>query len=241
MKVLKFDDRDAWMAARRGRITGSRAGDVVSASSFTKEMISDELTRLGVEFDPKKKKEDLEALLPLAARVKLRLLAPKKLGYYELIAERLGVPPEDESDMTRGTRLESEAVERFVTETKKKADPSLVIWVREDNDSIAVSPDASIGKTAAVEAKCLSSARHIEAFLTQKIPSEYHFQKLQYFITNENLKTLYWVFYDPRILAKPFFFFEVKRSDVQDEVDEYLAYQRALIDEVNVIVNNLTF
>lgn len=165
----------------------------------------------------------------------------QKIGYYELIAERIGIPADDENSMDRGTRLESEALARFTEETGKKLDTSLLIWSRDDNNSIAISPDGVISKKEAVEAKCLASARHIEAWLTKKIPKEYEMQKLQYFIVNEDLQTLYFCFYDPRIPMKDFFYFTIKREDVQEEVDEYLAYQKAILEEVERITNELTF
>ena len=168
--------------------------------------------------------------------------AGKKIGYYELIAERLATEPEgDETPMDRGTRLEPEAIERFEKETKKKVDTSLLLWVRDDNDSIALSPDGVIGKTEAVEVKCLSSARHIEAWLTQKVPDEYEMQVLQYFIVNDSLKTLYFVFYDPRIPSKDYFVLEFHRKDLAEQIEAMLEYQRTTIEEVNQIVNDLTF
>src|ERR1700704_2195090 len=105
MKTLKFADREAWLFARRGKITGSRLKDIV-----------------------------------------VKRGTGRKLGFWELVAEGLGLAPEDESAMDRGSRLEPEALERFATETKKKLDTSLVIWTRDDDESIAVSPDAFIGK-----------------------------------------------------------------------------------------------
>ena len=165
----------------------------------------------------------------------------KKIGFYELIAERLGIPADGENAMDRGSRLEAEAVEAFTKETKKEVDTNLYIWLRDDDESIAISPDGVIGKTEALECKCLSSARHIEAFLTQEIPDEYEFQKLQYFIVNDKLETLYFAFYDPRLLAKPFFYITVNRKDIEDDIKQYLDYQRNTLAEVNAIVNQLTF
>lgn len=165
----------------------------------------------------------------------------KKIGFYELIAERIAVNASDENPMERGTRLESEAIERFCKETGKEVDTSLVMWLRDDNESIAISPDGFIGEKEAVECKCLSSARHIEAFLTQEIPEEYQMQKLQYFIVNDKLETLHWVFYDPRILCKDYFVIEIHRKDVQAEIDMYLDYQRTTLEEVDAIVTKLTF
>ena len=169
----------------------------------------------------------------------------KKIGFYQLIADRLGIPADDENPMERGIRLESEALQTFAKETGKKIDTSLVIWTREDNEDIAYSPDAfTLHKkipTECVETKCLASARHIEALLTQQIPDEYEFQKLQAFIVNDDLQTLYFVFYDPRLLARPFFYLTIKRSELQAEIDQYLAYERDVLAEIDKIVLELTF
>jgi len=200
MKVIKFEDRESWLKARQGKITGSRLKDIV--------------TKRGTG---------------------------KKIGYYELIAERLAIPADDENPMDRGTRLEEEAIERFIKETKKKVNTDLVIWTRNDNESIAISPDGYIGETEAVECKCLASARHIEAWLTKEIPSEYQEQKIQYFVVNDKLKKLYFVFYDPRIPAKDYFVIEIKREDIEDEIQFYLDYQKQVLAEVEQIVNDLTF
>lgn len=200
MKTLKFETKDEWFVARRGKITGTRLKDII-----------------------------------------VKRGTGKKIGFYELIAERLGVPADDESAMERGARLEGEAVLQFIEAAKKKVNTDLVLWTRDDNESIALSPDGYIGTSEAVEAKCLSSARHIQALIEQKVPDEYEYQVLQYFIVNDNLKKLYFVFYDPRILVKPFFYLTVKRADVQEQVDECLAYERTTLAEVDKIVNELTF
>ena len=163
-----------------------------------------------------------------------------KLGFYEIIAERVAIPPTKESMMDRGKRLEEEAMERFMAETKKKVNMDLVIWQRDDDENIAISPDGFIGKTEAVEVKCLSSARHIEAWLTKEIPYEFEYQKLQYFIVNEKLKILYFVFYDPR-MPKDLFWMEVKRIEVADKIDEYLKLEREALKQISNIEKQLTF
>ena len=200
MKTFNFETREEWLAARRGKITGSRLKDLI--------------TKRGTG---------------------------RKIGFYELIAEKLGIPADDDSAMDRGARLETEAIEQFVKETGKKVDTSLVIWTRDDDENIAISPDGFIGQAVAVEAKCLSSARHIEAWVTKEIPSEYQDQALQYFVVNDKLKTLHFVFYDPRLIAKPYFTLEMKREDVKEKVEEYLTIEKQMIVDVNEIVNQLTF
>lgn len=193
MQVKKFDNQAEWLAARRGKVTGTRLADIVS-----------------------KRKTD-----------------KKKIGFYELIAERLGIPADSEPPMERGVRLQGEAIEKFTEATGKKVDTSLVLWVRDDNESMAISPDGSVSETEAVEVKCLASSRHIEALLTQKIPDDYEYQVIQYFLVNEKLETLHFCFYDPRILAKAFFSIEVKRKDVEEVVKEMLEYEKQILKEVD--------
>lgn len=201
MKTLKYETREDWLSARRGKITGTRVKDLI-----------------------------------------VKRGTGKKKAYYELIAERLAVEPDtEETAMDRGTRLEEEAIQKFVETTGKELDTSLVIWTRDDNDSIAISPDAFSGNKVAVEAKCLSSASHIEAWLTQEIPAEYQDQAIQYFVVNDELETLYFCFYDPRIPCKDFFWIEVSRESVKDKVAEYLAYETETLKEINDIVVSLTF
>lgn len=161
----------------------------------------------------------------------------RKKGFYQLIADRLALPSDGESPMSRGLRLEDDAIEEFVKATGKDVDTSLVIMHRDDNDSIAVSPDGFIGETEYIEAKCLDSARHIEALVTQQIPSDYELQVLQPFIVNEKLETLYLVFYDPRLLTKQFFYLTIKRD--QKKVAEYLELEREMLIDVHRITKEL--
>src|SRR3990167_2858267 len=133
-----------------------------------------------------------------------------KIGFYELIAERICLPATEEGAMDRGQRLEDEAIHKFSERIGKKVSNELVIWHRDEDENIAISPDGSIGKTEAVEIKCLNSARHIEAWLTKQIPDEYEYQVIQYFLVNDKLKKLYFVFYDPR-MPVDLFWLEVRR------------------------------
>ena len=199
MKSQTYETEEAWLEARRGKITG---------------------TVLGKLFSKRDKK-------PLT-------------GYYELIAERIALPPSDENVMDRGHRLEDDAIARFAKETGKIVETGHILWMREDNESIAVSPDGVIGETEACEVKCLKSAHHIEAWLTKEIPSEYEAQILQYFIVNEKLQALYFIFYDPR-MPKDFFYFTRTREDVQGQVEAYLELEQQALTEIAKIEDDLTF
>ena len=168
----------------------------------------------------------------------------KKIGFYELIAERLSTDPYgeafDETPMERGTRLEPEAMEMFEQKTGKKVSRELVIWSLDENEGIASSPDGIVSENEAVEVKCLSSARHIEAFMKNAIPDEYEFQVLQYFIVNPNLQKLNVVFYDPRVPSKDFFIIEVNRDEKTDEINFYRDYQMNILKEVDEAVLKLS-
>lgn len=200
MRVQKFDDRESWLSARTGKITGSRLKDII--------------VRRGSEL---------------------------KLGFYQLIAERLALPADGENPMDRGNRLEDEAIERFSKETGKKVDTTLVLWSRDDNDNIAVSPDGVIGKKEAIEVKCLASALHLKAFLLQDKFEDFEEQVTQYFIVNESLETLYLLFYDPRLSVKDFFYFTFQRENLKDKISAYLEYEIKTLKSVQEIVTQLSF
>lgn len=171
-----------------------------------------------------------------------RATKPKK-GFWEVIAERVALPPSDENVMDRGHRLESLAIEAFSKKTGKKVNTDLVMWIREDNPDIAISPDGYVdGKkiTEAVEVKCLNSASHIEAYINKEIPSDYEYQVRQYFIVNDDLETLYFVFYDPR-MPIDMFYLEVHRKDIQAEIDELMQVERESLEKMAEIEKLLTF
>jgi predicted phage-related endonuclease len=202
MIILKFNNEESWLEGRLGKVTGTRAKDLISKRS------------------PK----------------------PKK-GFWEIIAERVAIPANGENVMDRGHRLEEDAILRFQEETGKKVNTDLVIWSRDDNADIAISPDGYIdGKkiTEACEVKCLNSASHIEAFINKEIPADYQSQKIQYFVVNDDLKVLYFVFFDPR-MPVDFFYLTIKREDIQDEITEYLEIEKNALAEINRIEGLLTF
>lgn len=170
-----------------------------------------------------------------------------KIGFYQLIADRLSLDDGSDDPMERGHALEQEAIDIFMDQTKKEVVPS-GMWISDEHPNIACSPDGSIkGKPGkphvleAVEIKCLSAARHLEAYFTQKLPSEFDYQALQYFIVNEKLEKLYFCFYDPRVKAVPFFFIEVRREDKEGEIEFVLNFQKETLARIEEMITKLTF
>lgn len=202
MVIDKFEDEWSWREARRGSITGSRLGSVI--------------TQRGMGY---------------------------KTGVYEVIAEKLGLSADDEDPMDRGHRLEPEALARFTEETGIVLNTDRVIWRRKEDHDIALSPDGYTEDfIEAAEAKCISSAKHLQAYFEQKVPNDYEFQKLQYFIVNRILERLHFCFYDPRLAgSKDFFIITIKREDVQEDVDHYLAEEERILGYIRSKVIELSF
>ena len=170
----------------------------------------------------------------------------KKIEFYEIIAERLSKPLEvgevKLSPLEHGHAYEAEAISRFEQMTGKEVDCTKCIWSREDNPNIAISPDGVVigtDNTEAVEAKCLSEANHLKAYLTKEIPDDYQEQKLQYFIVNDKLQKLTFCFLNPRLMAADFFTIEFTRADVLAEIEEKLIFERQTLAEIDSIVDSL--
>lgn len=171
----------------------------------------------------------------------------KKDGFYELIADRLSLPEEsDEQAHDRGHRLENEALELFEFNTGKVVDKDCGMWLSDEDENIAISPDGGIKDKKGVyaeacEVKCLSGKHHIRAIVENSIGNGFKKQVIQYFIVNTDLKKLHFIFYDPRIAVRPLHVIEFTRVELAAEIDLYLQWERDILKEVNQIIESLAF
>lgn len=163
--------------------------------------------------------------------------------FYEILAERLSVGvPDDESAMARGTRMEPEARAEYEKQTKKKVEEVGFIE-SDDNKNLGASPDGYVKKKVldhAIEIKCLSGANHLRAYMEKVIPKDYYPQGIQQFIVNDDLKTLDFVFYDPRMPVLPYFVITMKRKDVLGDILEYKGRAKEFLKEVDEALEILT-
>lgn len=83
--------------------------------------------------------------------------------------------------------------------------------------------------TEEMEVKCLKASKHLMAWDTRKVPEDYWSQKIQYFITNENLQTLYFVFHNPLVPIMPTFVLVITRKSLGHWPETMLRYQRRTI------------
>lgn len=270
MKILDLEQNTPeWLEAREGVIKGSNVYNVLTANTATKEQIVAILDEYGVDYPktvprkegelPKAKgtKAELEKLLTTDMEAELMRRANKKVEFYQLIADKIAIGTRYEYDedgeiiqndeymMDRGHRLEDEAADIFAERTGKNL-VKAGFCLRDDNDGIGNSPDRLIevkGKyPEALEIKCIKTAKHLQALIEQGIPDEYYSQAMQYFVVNDDLQTLYFAFYDPRIPYEcKFHWLIIKREDVQKRVEKYIKYESVLLEEVNKWVQELSF
>ena len=160
----------------------------------------------------------------------------KKEYFYEIIAERLMVGNPDaeeyENSMDRGLRLEDDGIAEFEFATGKKVE-KMGICESSENPQIINSPDGLIGEDEAVEIKCMGGKNHIKFWFENEVPNNYAWQVIQYFVVNKNLKTLWFVGYNPDIPTHPLHILEVKRSEKEKEIKKALKAQEKFMVEVN--------
>jgi len=183
-------------------------------------------------------------------------------GFWDLLAEKLAVGADGEKDIDRGQRLENEALELTAKKLKLNLNLDPGMWVSDDNEDLAVSPDAAENTdspTYAAEAKCLSSANHLKFVIKDQrvqqgelyrpidsIPdgasAAYREQVIQYFVVNENLKKLYFVLYDDRIALDKYMLhvITIDRKDIEDEIEDQKQMQLETLAEVNKLIAELT-
>lgn len=245
MKIINVEQgTDEWLKHRQGKITGSKLKDLVSTSQPLKADVISALEKTDVPFKKTATIPELMELLPPVVQQALKNRVPKKLGFYELLAEKIAYEKGDENPMDRGHALEDEARQKLAKMLDVKIE-TVGLCVHDLVPEIAVSPDGIIkskrGKVfEAVEIKCLSTARHLQALIEKRIPDDYHYQVLQYFIVLDELETLYFTFYDPRIVGHELVVIEVTRDEVKEEVETYYLYQKELLEDINRLAAELS-
>lgn len=235
---------EEWHEYRLGKSGGSEFKDLYITGLPLVSAMKAKLEELQIEIPKGAKAAELAALLAPETLAELKLEAEPKERYYEIIAERVARPitPNDYVDqlngkpfsmMERGHILEPEAIAAFEKYRGIKVDTESVVWEREDNPNIYISPDATMtvdGKAVeAVEVKCLGNEKIIKAYLTGTYPKEYDAQITKYFVVNEDLERLYFVLYTDTIPKLELQVFEITREQVADKIIEAKAFEDAVM------------
>ena len=164
--------------------------------------------------------------------------------FYEILAERLAISDgsEAESAMDRGVRLENEALEAFEKKTGNIVE-SVGFIESSENQGIGCSPDGLIRKgkkyTGSIEVKCLNSGNHLRAWIEDKIPDEYMPQIIQAFIVNNDLQTMWSVFYDPRIKQHPLHIIKTERKEIAETIKEYKEAEEKFLERIDEALSKI--
>lgn len=246
MEILRMEQRsEEWLAARKGKVTGSRLKDLIPTGGVAKADVLAELEKRTI---PHKKTMTIAALmelLPADAQSKLERTIPRKLEFYKLLAEKIAFDQGDQKPMDRGIALEDEAIAKIEEKLDVKIE-QVGMCVHATIPDIAVSPDGLIKSKKhnkyyeAVEVKCRNTEYHLKALLEKKIPDDYRFQILQYFIVIDTLEVLHFCLYDPCVVGHELITFEVHRDEVREDVEQYEAFLKKTVAEINELATELT-
>ena len=160
----------------------------------------------------------------------------RKTALYEILAEKLMVGiGDDENAMDRGNRLEPDAIAMFELETGKSVE-RVGLCESDDEQDISNSPDGIIGETEAVEVKCMGGTNHVRMWIENKVPDEYEWQVVQYFVVNPKLETLYFIGYNPDIQVHKLHIIEVHRDQIEQDIINAQKAQESFLQEVKSIL-----
>ena len=148
----------------------------------------------------------------------------QETAMYELIAEEFAPLEENFSSqaMQRWKELESIAKAKYIDKTWEKVEE---IWFIKKNDYVWLSPDGVIFDEnekikKAIEIKCPWAKNFTKCILENKIPEEYKYQVIMYFLVISDLEELDFILYNPDfyIKEKRLFIINIKRSKLEKEI-----------------------
>lgn len=250
MKVVQIQQNsEYWLEYRKGKSGGSEFKNLYISGLPLIGAMKAKLDELQIEYKKTAKAGELASLLAPEAIVELKLATEPKKHYYELVADRVARPitPNDYTDklngqsfsmMARGHILEPEALALFNETYKTNFKGGDVVWEREDNPNIYISPDGYLEKdgkiTEAIEIKCLDNAETIKAYLTGSYPKEYEAQIIKYFVVNEDLQKLHFVMFTDTIPGLELQVFEITREHIESRIAEAKAFEDQIMQMIEL-------
>lgn len=179
LNVSQAQDTQAWLDARIGKITGTKAG-TLALEHYAQKDVS-KLEAMADKAKTEEKAEEYRAKAEQAKRDNERLKV--NLDFWQFLADMIAEQPDGEPPMERGHRLENTnimmACEKLgISIYSVEFDTGM--WVSDVDDRIAVSPDAhakpQIGingleynPTFAFEAKSLGTKYHLQTVVPFRV------------------------------------------------------------------------
>ena len=178
LNVSQAQDTEAWLDARIGKITGTKAGTLALEHYAQKDVAK--LEAMADKAKTEEKAEEYRAKAEQAKRDNERLKV--NLDFWQFLADMIAEQPDGEPPMERGHRLENTNI--MMACEKFDISPDVVefdtgMWVSDVDDRIAVSPDAHAkprifnglehNPTFAFEAKSLGTKYHLQTVVPFRV------------------------------------------------------------------------
>lgn len=177
LNVSQAQDTEAWLDARIGKITGTKAG-TLSLEHYAQKDVA-KLEAMADKAKTEEKAEEYRVKAEQAKRDNERLKV--NLDFWQFLADMIAEQPDGEPPMERGHRLENTNI--MMACEKLDISPDIVefdagMWVSDVDDRIAVSPDAhakpqingvEYNPTFAFEAKSLGTKYHLQTVIPFRV------------------------------------------------------------------------
>lgn len=179
LNVSQAQDTEAWLDARIGKITGTKAGTLALEHYAQKDVAK--LEAMADKAKTEEKAEEYREKARQAKRDNERLKV--NLDFWQFFADMIAEQPDGEPPMERGHRLENANI--MMACEKFDISPDVVefdtgMWVSDVDDRIAVSPDAhakpqidinelKYNPTFAFEAKSLGTKYHLQTVVPFRV------------------------------------------------------------------------
>lgn len=179
LNVSQTQDTQAWLDARIGKITGTKAGTLALEHYAQKDVAK--LEAMADKAKTEEKAEEYREKARQAKRDNARLKV--NLDFWQFLADMIAEQADGEPPMERGHRLENTNI--MLACEKLDISPDVVefdtgMWVSDANDRIAVSPDAhakpqidinglAYNPTFAFEAKSLGTKYHLQTVVPFRV------------------------------------------------------------------------
>lgn len=178
LNVSQTQDTQAWLDARIGKITGTKAG-TLALEHYAQKDVS-KLEAMADKAKTKEKAEEYREKAEQAKRDNERLKV--NLDFWQFLADMIAEQPDGEPPMERGHRLENTNI--MMACEKLDISTDIVefdtgMWVSDVDDRIAVSPDAHAkprifnglehNPTFAFEAKSLGTKYHLQTVVPFRV------------------------------------------------------------------------
>lgn len=185
-------------------------------------------------------------------------------GFWKLLAERVSIAKDGETDMERGHRLEvmglSKTNSKFKLNLiwKTEEEPTKPgLWVSDQSDDMYISPDAAedgAKPTYAAEVKAFDTHKHLQIMYEDmqarkvegynpinSLPSDNVDQAIDYFVINKHCKRLYWTLINDMVALENLehYVIVIDREHVSEQIKVLEEVQINVLAEVSKLLKGI--